>query len=64
VPGLDRADRDGLSEFLATRVFGSYRENLLDASLRELDDDARQDHQRQVTAARRAIPTTSPGPGG
>jgi site-specific DNA recombinase len=46
---------DGLSEFLATRVFGSYRENLLDASLRELDDAARHDHQRQVTAVRRAI---------
>ena len=46
---------DGLSEFLATRVFGSYRENLLDASLRELDAAARHDRQQQVTAARRAI---------
>jgi site-specific DNA recombinase len=46
---------DGLSEFLATRVFGSYREHLLDASLRELDDAARQDRERQITAARRAI---------
>lgn len=46
---------DGLSEFLATRVFGSYRENILDASLRELDAAARHDRQQQVAAARRAI---------
>jgi hypothetical protein len=40
---------DGLSEFPATRVFGSYHENLLDASLRAerayLNDQY--DHERQ-----------------
>jgi site-specific DNA recombinase len=49
---------DGLSQFLATRVFGTYRRNLLDASLRELDHEAQRDRAQRITATRKAITET------
>jgi len=46
---------EGLSQFLATRVFGTYRQQLLDASLRDLGQAAQRDRAQRITAARKAI---------
>ncbi|WP_433264845.1 recombinase family protein [Actinosynnema sp. CS-041913] len=49
---------DGLNAFLADHVFGPYRRQLLDASLRMIDQNARQEHQAKIIALRRSITET------
>ncbi len=46
---------DGLTAFLANQVFGRYRRQLLSASLKELDENAKKDRKTKITALRRAI---------
>ncbi len=46
---------DGLTGFLASQVFGPYRHQLLDDSLKTLDETARRERTHKITAMRRAI---------
>ncbi|WP_435120022.1 recombinase family protein [Amycolatopsis thermoflava] len=49
---------EGLTAFLAAQVFGPYRRELLDASLRTIDDNAQQERQDRIIALRRSITET------
>ena len=49
---------EGLTAFLAAQVFGPYRRQLLDASLRTIDDNAQQERQARIAALRRSITET------
>lgn len=46
---------DGLNDFLAHHVFGRYRRQLLDATLREVDQSRQLEHQERIAAVERAI---------
>ncbi len=46
---------DGLSDFLATRVFGEYRHELLDAGRLTLEADQQRERAERIDALRRAI---------
>ena len=46
---------DALEEFLSTRIFGAYRHDLLDLSLKTLDEVGRRERADRITALRRAI---------
>jgi site-specific DNA recombinase len=47
-----------LNEFLSHHVFGTYRHSLLDTSIRELGNTARQDREQRIAALRREIAAT------
>ncbi|HEX5495425.1 MAG TPA: recombinase family protein, partial [Mycobacteriales bacterium] len=47
-----------LTNFLATRVFGRYRHDLLDTTLATLEQTAKHAHSRRIAALRRAITDT------
>jgi hypothetical protein len=46
---------DGLTKFLADRVFGRYRRDLLDAGMRTIDENAKRDRRDKIAALRRSI---------
>ncbi|MGH3985457.1 MAG: zinc ribbon domain-containing protein [Pseudonocardiaceae bacterium] len=46
---------DGLTDFLATRVFGAYRRELLADTLAAIDHTAQQQRHRRITTLRRAL---------
>ncbi|MBA3843884.1 MAG: recombinase family protein, partial [Actinobacteria bacterium] len=46
---------EGLSQFLADHVFGSYRRQLLSANLKQLDQSERDEHAQRVAAAEKAL---------
>jgi site-specific DNA recombinase len=46
---------DGLTAFLGNHVFGRYRRELLDASLRTIDANAQRDRRTMIAALRRSI---------
>ncbi len=49
---------DALREFLSTRIFGTYRHNLLDTNLQTLNDTNRRDHTTHVKALQSSITDT------
>lgn len=46
---------DGVSNFLATQVFGEYRRSLLDARVRDLTDQTRNEREHKIKALQRTI---------
>ncbi len=48
----------GVNTFLAERVFGRYRADLLDANLKVIDSTRQRDRERQIAARRKAITDT------
>lgn len=51
----ERALLDGLNEFLSTYVFGQYREELLVATLRDVDAQAEETRRERVAAIKKSI---------
>ncbi|MFD2468898.1 recombinase family protein [Amycolatopsis silviterrae] len=49
---------DGPAAFLSSRVFGRYRQRLLEANLQAVDEDAQQGSQKKIAALRRSIADT------